>query len=144
MSDNDRTHIADAMRWALAASTDPALASADWIASDINPSCVTVEALLTDPEIDLIRLRRAKSAFKTMRVLGETARDRRLGARLYAASIAAGIVWHQRRVSAQSDQALRRAFHGLLDDADMPQSLRDLAGRALCELSQTRTMDEAV
>jgi len=142
MSENGKSQIVDAMRWALASSTDPALASADWIASDIDPTRPTVEALLTDPDVDLIRLRRAKSAFKTMRLIGETSKDRRLGARLYAASIAAGIVWHQRRVSQQSDEALRRAFHGLLDDHDMPQALRDLAGRALCELGQTRTVDD--
>ena len=143
MSTNDQTQLAEAIRWALATSTDPAFASADWIAADIDSSHPNVVSLLTDPDVDLARLRQAKSAFKTMRLVGETSADRRLGARLYAAAIAAGLVWHERRISRQSDGALRRAFTGLLDDGVMPRKLRDLAGRALNLLGEPGLPAEA-
>jgi hypothetical protein len=134
------THTADslceALRWALDTSVDAATASADWLAMDIDPRHATAESLLTDSEITLTRIRRAKDVYKTMRIVGETSADRRVGARLYAAAIAAGLVWHGRRISAQSDEALRRAFAGLLDDRSMSRRLRDLAGKALCILQE--------
>jgi len=127
-----------ALRWAIDHRCDPALAAADWLAADIDGSAGSAEALLTRPSISLIKLRQAKSAFKTMRIVGETSADRRLGARLYAAAIAGGLVWHGRRISRQSDAALERAFIGLLDDASMPRTLRDLAGKALCVMREAR------
>ena len=80
------------------------------------------------------KINAAKDAFKTMRIVGETKADRSIGARLYAAAIAAGLVHHDQRISRQSDAALRRAFTGLNDDADMPQPLRNLAASALVRL----------
>ena len=58
-----------------------------------------------------------------------------MAARLYAAAIAAALVRYDRRVSRQSDAALQRALQSLLDDAQMHQRLRDLAGAALCALN---------
>jgi hypothetical protein len=126
-----REHLWDALQWALDTSVNAAAASADWLAMDIDPRHSTAESLLTDSGVGLLSIRRAKDAYKTMRIVGETSADRRLGARLYAAAIAAGLAWHGRRISEQSDSALRRAFTGLHDDTSMPKSLRDLAGRAL-------------
>ncbi|NNF45025.1 MAG: hypothetical protein HKO59_02700 [Phycisphaerales bacterium] len=124
----------EALRWALESTHDPALASADWLAMDIDPTRTSAFALLTDPSVPLTKLRQAKDAYKTMRIVGETSSDRRLGARLYGTAIAAAIVRHGKRITRQSDAALRRSFHGLLDDADMPEAVRALAGQALCQL----------
>ncbi|MHC4947530.1 MAG: hypothetical protein ACYTG1_04625 [Planctomycetota bacterium] len=134
--DETTPRLDDALRWAIDSSVDPAMASADWLAMDIHGSSTDAVSLLTDSAVSLVQLRKAKSAYKTMRIVGETSSDRRLGARLYAASIAAGLVWHGKRISRQSDEALRRAFKGLLDDKRMPESLRSLAGKALCVLEE--------
>ena len=129
------SQLGEALRWAINSSMDPAMASADWLAMDINGSRDSAVALLTDPSVSIDQLNKAKSAYKTMRIVGETSADRRLGARLYAAAIAAGLVWHGQRISTQSDAAMRRAFQGLLDDTSMVPRLRDLAGQALCHLA---------
>jgi hypothetical protein len=123
-----------AFRWALDTSFDPAMASADWLAMDIDNTRPSAEALLSNSGASLVQLRKAKSAYKTMRIVGETSADRRLGARLYAASIAAALVWHGKRISRQSDTAMARAFEGLARDAQMSDALRSLAGRALALL----------
>ncbi|MCI0362902.1 MAG: hypothetical protein L0219_03420, partial [Phycisphaerales bacterium] len=83
------------------------------------------------------QVRQAKAVFKTMRIVGEKSADRRIGARMYAAAIAAGLVRHGRLISTQSNPALTRAFQSLLDDRRMPLVLRDLAGMALCALKES-------
>ena len=136
MHDVNKTQLSDALRWALEAEADPAMASADWLAMDIDASQPSAVALLTDPSVSLSQLREAKAVYKTMRIVGETSADRRLGARLYAASIAAGLVRHGQRISRQSEAALQRAFRGLMNDEAMPATLRDIAGKALCLLEE--------
>ena len=79
-------------------------------------------------------LKKAKDVYKTMRILGETAADRRLAARLYAASIGAALVRHDQRISRQSDSALKRGLQSLHEDAEVPDPLLQLAGTALCAL----------
>ena len=125
------------LRWALEASMDPAMAAADWLAREIEPACMTAVELLTARDVAIAKLDQAKEAFKTMRVVGETSDDRRIGARLYAASIAAGLVYHNRRISRQSDAAVGRALRALAEDAGMPEPLRTLAGTAYCRLLET-------
>lgn len=127
--------MADALRAVLDSLQDPAMASADWLAHDIDPDYSNAADLLSNPDITLEQVRQAKTVFKTMRIVGEKSADRRVGGRMYAAAIAAGIVRHDERVSSQSNAALRRGFQALLDDRKMPQSLRDLAGMALCKLN---------
>lgn len=133
--DADSTTMGDALQWAIDALHQPAMASADWLARDIDPTHPSATSLLTNPAVTLEQIRQAKAAYKTMRIVGEKAADRRIGARMYAAAIAAGLVRFNRKISAQSDEALRRGFQGLLDDRKMPQALRDLAGKALCILN---------
>ncbi len=123
------------LRWALDALHQPAMAAADWLARDIDATQSTATALLTNPAITLEQVRQAKTVYKTMRIVGEKSSDRRVGARMYAASIAAGLVRHGKKVSTQSDEALKRGFQALLDDRRMPLPLRDLAGLALCAMS---------
>lgn len=130
--DRSKPQLGEALRWALDSSVDPAQASADWLARDIDESMPSAQALLTNEDVTLNQLRKAKSAFKTMRIVGETSADRRLGARLYAAAIAAGLVRHGKRISGQSDAALERAFESLIDDREMSEDLRTMAGKALC------------
>ncbi|MCH7603258.1 MAG: hypothetical protein IIB54_10860 [Planctomycetes bacterium] len=107
---------------------------ADWIASVIDPQRPSATHLLTDPEVPLHRLEQAKDLYKLMRVYGESATLRRVGLRLYAASIAAALVHHGQRISEQSDAALSRGLHFLLEDNEMPASLRVLVVEALEKL----------
>jgi hypothetical protein len=134
MSDDPRKQLSDALRWALDTSVDAATASADWLAMDIDRDCDSAEQLLTKPDVRLSTLCKAKSAYKTMRIVGETSADRRIGARLYAASIAVALTRFGVRISRQSDGALSRAFRSLLDDRTMPAAIRDAAGHALSQL----------
>jgi len=131
MTSSTKPRLDEALRWALEAATDPALASANWLAHDIDSSYETAIDLLTDPDVPLAVLVKAKHAFKTMRVVGETARDRRLAARLYLATIAAALGRHGERISRQSDSALLRGLNRLSEDAATPAPLRHLAGLGL-------------
>ncbi len=124
-------NIQAALRVALESTLDPAVAAADWLARDIDPDRESAEDLLADPKVSLKSLQRAKAVYKTMRILGETAADRRIAARLYAAAIAAGLVRHDQRITSQSEAALRRGLKSLADDAGMPARLRELAARAM-------------
>lgn len=134
----DAKQIGQPLRWALDSLHEPAMAAADWLARDIDPNQSSACGLLADPKITLAQVRQAKNVFKTMRIVGEKSADRHVGARMYAAAIAAGMVRHNVLVSRQSDAALLRAFQGLLDDARMPKPLRDLAGMAICVLRERR------
>ncbi|MHC4989518.1 MAG: hypothetical protein ACYTGC_00930 [Planctomycetota bacterium] len=136
MKDPSGESLSETFRWALESSLDPSMAAADWLARDIDPERPTVMELLTDEGVALESLRQAKDAFKTMRVIGETTSDRRAGARLYAATIAAALVHHKARISRQSDAATRRALTSLLDDEELPEKLRTLAGTALAVLDE--------
>ena len=111
------------------------MAAANWLARDIAPEHEGAVDLLLSSGVSVDQLVQAKDAFKTLRIVGETSEDRRLGARPYAASIAAALVHHGTRISRQSDAALRRALGALADDRGMPQALRTLAGNALSRLA---------
>jgi hypothetical protein len=134
MIDGNRDTLGETFRWALAESHDPAAASADWLAHDVDADYGSAIEMLSDSSVPLRTLRRAKNAFKTMRIVGETTADRRMGGRLYLGTIAAGLVHHGHRISRQSDTALRRALTALNDDPEMHEQLRCLAGTALCLL----------
>lgn len=142
MNLNSNTQLSDALRWALEAMQSPAMASADWLAMDIDPNAPSAASLLANPNITLDQVRKAKSVFKTMRIVGETSADRRIGARMYAAAIAAGILRHGKRISRQSDKAIIRGLQGLLDDRRMPPELCQLAGKALCVIKDGQNLVE--
>lgn len=129
-----KTRLAQALRWALENSGNPSMASADWLAEDIDPNHRSAVHMLTDPAVELPKLMKAKSVFKTMRIVGETPADRHIGARLYAAAIAAALARHGKRISTQSERALRKGFQNLLNDKEMPKVLRDLGGLGLVTL----------
>ena len=132
-----RKRLSDALRSAVESTVDPAMAAADWLARDIHPDCTSAVDLLTDTTASLETLQKAKDVYKTMRILGETPADRRLAARLYAASIGAALIVHETRISRQSDSALKRGLQSLQDDAEAPDPLRKLAGTALCALAES-------
>ncbi len=131
MSNVPHNDIGQALQWALDAMHNPVTTTADWLARDIDPTQPTAEALLANPAVTLAQLRQAKNVFKTLRILGETAADRRMGVRLYVASIAAALVRFNTRISTQSDAALERGFRDLQEDHRMPGRLRELATAAL-------------
>jgi hypothetical protein len=137
MSMATRKRLSDALRSAVESTVDPAMAAADWLARDIEPDCASAVDLLSDTTVSLETLKKAKDVYKTMRILGETPADRRLAARLYAASIGAALVVHRTRISRQSDAALKRGLQSLQDDAEAPDSLRKVAGMALCVLADS-------
>lgn len=130
MTDRILQPIAEAWRWAMECAGDGALAAADWLARDIDPGCTGVFDLLADHRASLDTLRQAKSAFKTMRVAGETPADRQLAARLYAVTIAAALLRHGELITTQSRPAIIRALHGVEADDRLPPSLRDIASAA--------------
>ncbi len=130
------TRLALALNWIVEDGRDPEWAAADWLATDIDPSYQSATEMLSDPKVSLDTLDRAKDAYKTMRIVGEAPADRRLGARLYLASIAAALARHHRRISRQSNEALERNLREMINDTAMPDSLRAVAGIALCEILQ--------
>ncbi len=56
MSTVMRNQLSDALRSAVEASTDPALAAADWLARDIDPRCKSEIDLLTDQDVSFENL----------------------------------------------------------------------------------------
>lgn len=123
--------MSESLRWALDSVHSPHLAAADWLARDLSPDATDAISLVTSPATPLDTLILAKEAFKTMRLVGETVADRRLGGHLYLATIAAAMVHHGRRISTQSDESLCRALVNLRDDDTQPEPLRAIAQEAL-------------
>jgi hypothetical protein len=130
MTQAKREQLSEALRWALELTSDPAMAAADWLARDIDVARSTAVELLSEAMVSLDKLKKAKNAFKTMRIVGEHAADRRLGGRLYLAAIASGIVHHDTRISTQSDGALLKALREFIRDESMPEPLRQIADLA--------------
>ena len=130
MSAAKREQLGEALRWALELTSNPSSAAADWLARDLDPTKASAVELLSDCNISLETLKKAKNAFKTMRIVGEHAADRRLGGRMYLAAIAAGVIYHNTRISTQSDGALLKALKEFIKDDGMPEKLRDLADLA--------------
>lgn len=127
----DRSQLSDVIRWALEVDGEPSTAAANWLARDIDSKCRSAIELVTLSSVPLEHLEQAKHVFKTMRMIGETKGDRRLGGQLYLAAIAAALVYHDQRISRQSDRALHRALTKMTVDTDVPNELRVLATNAL-------------
>ncbi len=136
MSGANREQLGEALRWALELTNNPSTAAADWLARDLDPTKATAVELLSDCNISLDTLKKAKNAFKTMRIVGEHAADRCLGGRMYLASIAAGVVYHGARISSQSDGALLKALKEFIRDDGMPEQLRELADLAFLSIQK--------
>jgi hypothetical protein len=130
----DRSHLSDVIRWALEVEDEPATAAANWLARDIDATCRSAIDLVTLSGVPLEHLQQAKHVFKTMRMIGETKADRRLGGQLYLAAIASALAYHGRRISRQSDHTLHRALTQMADDSSAASELRVLARNALRKL----------
>ena len=127
--------LSDSLRWALQFGNDPAVSAADWLVRELAPEADSASAAIlvppTDQSADLDRLKLLKSAFKTLRLTGETPEDRRAGARYYAAVQAAAIVRHGVRISSQRMERLRAALEDLQDDDALPEEIRALISQAI-------------
>ena len=51
-----RDHLNEALRSALEANANPAMAAADWLARDVDPTHTSAVSLLTDPDVSLANL----------------------------------------------------------------------------------------
>jgi cell fate (sporulation/competence/biofilm development) regulator YlbF (YheA/YmcA/DUF963 family) len=104
---------------------------ANWLVRDALENKSDAVTALTSAETTLDEFRTLKRVFKQLRVQGETVSDRRLGARLYAISIASAFVFHDRIITTQSSERLIRAFTDLRTDTQLPGPLHAVAERAL-------------
>lgn len=123
--------LSDTLRWAFELDQSPALAGATWLTREIIPDAKDPYAAILAPTTSLDALRELKNAYKMLRTTGVTAAERSLAARLYAATIAAGIVRHKTLISTQASSALQRAFTELAEDDTMPERLREVASLAI-------------
>ncbi len=128
--------IPTAFRWALDASADPSRAAADWLAREIVPNAKDAAAAVASTLSTLEQLVALKVAFKALRTGAATSAERNRAARLYAATIAAGLVRFDLRISRQNDAALRKAFIALRDDSACEEPLRDLATVAMSRIGK--------
>jgi hypothetical protein len=134
--DASEPDLRSALRWALDANDRPGRAACDWLATEIVPGCNDAAGAVASRTTTLEQLKALKVAFKSQRQGGATAAERNRAARLYAASIAAALVHHARRITHNSDRALNAAFVGLRDDENVEGPLRDLGAAALSALQQ--------
>ncbi len=126
----ERAGPAAPFAWIRPGMSDPAVAAADWLAEDVAPGCGSALQLVTSATTTIEDLRRAKDAFKAMRVMGEHAADRRLAAWLYLGTIAAAAVHHDRLITSQSSRALGKALAAMAQEERVPEVLRRLAREA--------------
>ena len=130
--------LSDSLRWALQFGHDPAVSAADWLTRELAPEFDTADRAIREPassdEEDIKRLKLLKSGFKTLRLTGETAEDRRAGARYYAAVLAAAIVRHGIRISSQRTSRIQSALRDLEGDNSVSTEIQSMSRRALDRL----------
>ena len=118
------------IEWAMETDVDPFFMLANWLVRDAFENAEGAIQILTSDETSLDDYRNLKRLFKQLRTQGELPADRRLGARLYAASIAGALVFHGRMITVQSPGKLHEAFTDFTRDGDMPNSLIELVEKA--------------
>ncbi len=118
------------IEWAMETDVDPFFMLANWLVRDAFEHAEGAIQILTSEDTSLNDFRNLKRLFKQLRTQGELPADRRLGARLYAASIAGALVYHERMITVQSTKRLREAFDDFTRDGDMPNVLTDLVKKA--------------
>ena len=122
------------IEWAMETDIDPVFTLANWLVQDALDTKEFAVDVIASPNTSLDDFRTLKRIFKQLRTQGELPADRRLGARLYAASIAGALVTHDRVITAQSTKRLREAFDDLTGDRDMPDSIIDMARKSIRSL----------
>lgn len=132
--------LSESLRWALALGTEPERAMVDWLAHELVPEVEDAVEAITRPaattEADRMRLELLKSGFKSLRVGAESAADRSLAARCYAATIAAGIVRHGVWITRQRPERAIEAIRDLADAPEIAEALRALGTDALAHLDE--------
>jgi hypothetical protein len=132
--------LTDSLRWAIAIGAEPERSTADWLAIELAPGTGNAVAAICDPvsdsQEDLERLRLLKRGFKTLRLGGEVSTDRRLAARYYAATLAAGLVRHGVWISRQRTDRIVEALQSLAEDEAMDDRLRAVASTAITIASE--------
>ena len=128
MSENSETQ--HPIEWAMETDIDPFFMLANWLVRDAFEDAEGAVQILTSKDTTLDDFRNLKRLFKQLRTQGELPADRRLGARLYAASIAGAIVNHGRLITVQSRIRLEEAFADFIRDRDMPDPLIALVEQA--------------
>jgi len=132
--------LTDSLRWAIAIGAEPERSTADWLAIELVPGAESAVAAvcdsIPDADADLERLRLLKRGFKTLRLGGEDSTDRRLAARYYAATLAAGVVRHGVWISRQRTDRIVEALQSLAEDEAMDDRLRAVASTALAIASE--------
>ena len=118
------------IEWAMESDAEPMFMIADWLVKDTLGTTEDAKTILTSKTTSLGDLKRLKTIFKHLRIEGETTADRRLGARLYATTIASGLVFHEQLISDQSIPRLIQAFIDLEEDGNLPNVIRNVARQA--------------
>ena len=123
--------LGDTLRWAFDLDHSPAISGATFLTREIIPNAKDPFDAIADGTTTLHQLEDLKNAYKMLRTTGATAPERSLAARLYAATIAAGLVRHGTLISRQTPFALAKAFEELAADAEMPERIRELGTLAI-------------
>jgi hypothetical protein len=129
--------LRDTLAWVLRSLDQPAIASGDWIAYEVDATRGTAVALLTDPTTPLARLRRARILWAALRSEGERAEDRTMGSRLAIATAAAAFLFHGERISNHDDSALLAAWRSTAADDAVPAEVRIMIQMAERKLAGT-------
>ena len=131
MNNPSQSGIDHPIEWAMETDHDPYFMIANWLVRDLMNSKVDATTVLTSEDTSESDLLKLKTIFKHLRVEGETTADRRLGAKLYATTIASGLVFHQKLISEQSPTRIMQAFIDLENDEQLPNSIRSIARKAI-------------
>ena len=131
MNNPSQSGINHPIEWAMETDHDPYFMIANWLVRDVMNSKVDATTVLTSEDTSESDLLKLKTIFKHLRVEGETTADRRLGAKLYATTIASGLVFHQKLISEQSPTRIMQAFIDLENDDQLPNSIRSIARQAI-------------
>ena len=131
MNNPSQSGIDHPIEWAMETDHDPYFMIANWLVRDLMNSKVDATTVLTSEDTSESDLLKLKTIFKHLRVEGETTADRRLGAKLYATTIASGLVFHQKLISEQSPTRIMQAFIDIQNDDQLPKSIRSVAEQAI-------------
>ena len=131
MNESTQKGMKHPIEWAMETDVDPFFMLANWLVRDVLGNKSDAVSALTSAETTLDEFRTLKRLFKQLRVQGETVSDRRLGAKLYAISIAGAFVFHDRIITTQKKERLIRAFEEIRKDTVLPGPLHAVAERAV-------------
>ena len=130
--------LGDTLRWAFELDTSPALAGAAFLTREIIAGSKDPFEAIVAASTTLHQLEDLKNAYKMLRTTGATAPERSLAARLYAATIAAGLVRYGAMISRQNPFTLAKAFEEMSADPEMPERIRELGPLAIDAMGRVK------